>query len=66
MPNRSGWDGDPAYAHPGEYAGVAAIGGGAVGLAHAIRIKRDNPELRVLVLETASPGIPGWDAPPCP
>ena len=32
---------------------VAVIGGGAVGLAYAIRVKRDNPELRVLVLEKA-------------
>ena len=32
---------------------VAVIGGGAVGLGYAIRVKRDNPELRVLVLEKA-------------
>lgn len=32
---------------------VAVIGGGAVGLAYAIRVKRENPELRVLVLEKA-------------
>jgi flavin-dependent dehydrogenase len=32
---------------------VAVIGGDAVGLAYAIRVKRDNPELRVLVLEKA-------------
>ena len=35
------------------YYDVAVIGGGAVGLAYAIRVKRDNPELRVLVLEKA-------------
>jgi hypothetical protein len=35
------------------YYDVAVIGGGAVGLAYAIRGKRDNPELRVLVLEKA-------------
>ena len=32
---------------------VAVIGGGAVGLGYAIRVKRDHPELRVLVLEKA-------------
>ena len=32
---------------------VAVIGGGAVGLGYAIRVKRDNPGLRVLVLEKA-------------
>ena len=32
---------------------VAVIGGGAVGLGYAIRVRRDNPELRVLVLEKA-------------
>ena len=32
---------------------IAVIGGGAVGLGYAIRVKRDNPELRVLVLEKA-------------
>ena len=36
------------------YNDVAVIGGGAVGLAYAIRVKRDNPELRVLVLEKAN------------
>src|SRR5271165_1250679 len=35
------------------YYDVAVIGGGAVGLAYEIRVKRDNPELRVLVLEKA-------------
>jgi flavin-dependent dehydrogenase len=35
------------------YYDVAVIGGGAVGLAYAIRVKRDQPELRVLVLEKA-------------
>ena len=35
------------------YYDVAVIGGGAVGLGYAIRVKRDNPELRVLVLEKA-------------
>ena len=35
------------------YYDVAVIGGGAVGLAYAIRVKRDHPELRVLVLEKA-------------
>jgi len=35
------------------YYDIAVIGGGAVGLAYAIRVKRDNPELRVLVLEKA-------------
>lgn len=35
------------------YYDVAVIGGGAVGLAYAIRVKRDNPGLRVLVLEKA-------------
>ena len=37
----------------GSYYDVAVIGGGAVGLAYAIRVKRDNPELRVVVLEKA-------------
>ena len=32
---------------------VAVIGAGAVGLGYAIRVKRDHPELRVLVLEKA-------------
>ena len=35
------------------YYDVAVIGGGAVGLGYAIRVKRDNPELRVLVVEKA-------------
>jgi flavin-dependent dehydrogenase len=35
------------------YYDVAVIGGGTVGLGYAIRVKRDNPELRVLVLEKA-------------
>ena len=35
------------------YHDVAVIGGGAAGLAYAIRVKRDNPGLRVLVLEKA-------------
>ncbi len=37
---------------------VAVIGAGAVGLGYAIRVKRDHPELRVLVLEKAKePGF---------
>ncbi len=36
------------------YYDVAVIGGGAVGLAYAIRVKRDNPGLRVVVLEKAN------------
>ena len=35
------------------YYDVVVIGGGAVGLGYAIRVKRDHPELRVLVLEKA-------------
>ena len=35
------------------YYDVAVIGGGAVGLAYAIRVKREHPELQVLVLEKA-------------
>jgi hypothetical protein len=37
----------------GSYYDVAVIGGGAVGLAYAIRVKRGNPGLRVVFLEKA-------------